>query len=293
MEGGLCTSTTPTPARFYNLVAYNCEKGAESVGTGSIQFIDFTLVNNELAGFEIKLLEKNAEYTDDGPLLSGGVVASGVTGLDNQASTTAKAVILPYGRGLLLKDMTYVNFDSYEQAVYGVTKIDGQTEDNNGAFYYEMEAHSFVNSPNKVRWRWTSEGVLVDKDGSMTGVVGGKVVAAAGTNPPSCTTTSDFSVNPEVPGVVCPADVKFHRFSWNEPSPSSLLFRNVTFTNQYGNTTVPFKPKRVTHKMGWTVLLVDGEKTDMGWVDSNQLTNITYYGTVYDFKVRINTFTGM
>ncbi len=59
METGACDSTTPQAAKFYNLIAWNNEKGAEWVNGGALQFINFYLVNNDVAGFEMKTI-KNA-----------------------------------------------------------------------------------------------------------------------------------------------------------------------------------------------------------------------------------------
>lgn len=46
MESGLCSARTPTAARFYSLTTWNCEKGAEWVVGGAVQFHDFLLVSD-------------------------------------------------------------------------------------------------------------------------------------------------------------------------------------------------------------------------------------------------------
>lgn len=285
METGACSSNTPKAAKFYGLTTWNCEKGAESVGTGSIQFHDFLLVNNEVTGIEIKLLEKNDEYNENGPMIVNSVIASEAGALNTQPSS--RGVIMPYGRGLTVKGNTFVNYASGSKAAFGGTSITGTTGDFNGGFTYMTEGTVFDNSPNHVYWRWENEGVYIDVDGSLTGVPGGRAVASTGTLPPTCLPNTQTSVNSNVPGSVCPSNVNFHRFSWNNPAPSSLVARNVTFTNQYGNTTTIWSKKRVTHPKGWMVLLVDAEPTGMAWVDSQQITNITYSGRTYDFNVRI------
>ena len=51
-----CDSTVPSPAVFKTLTTWHCEKGAEWVNCGAIQFEDFLLVNNEEAAIDVKLI---------------------------------------------------------------------------------------------------------------------------------------------------------------------------------------------------------------------------------------------
>lgn len=44
-------------AVFESLISWNNEKGAESVGSGAIIFLNFVLVNNEVACLEFKLVQ--------------------------------------------------------------------------------------------------------------------------------------------------------------------------------------------------------------------------------------------
>lgn len=87
VEGGCCSCTTPEPAVFTALTAYHCEKGAEWVGGGAIQWVDFLLVNNEKAGIEAKLIMGNYEpYSEThGAMIKGGhIVAYDTTGARHQ-----------------------------------------------------------------------------------------------------------------------------------------------------------------------------------------------------------------
>ena len=61
-------------AIFERLLAWNCEKGAEAVSFGALQFKDFVLVNNEKAGFEGKLLSGTPQYNEtSGAMVDGGM----------------------------------------------------------------------------------------------------------------------------------------------------------------------------------------------------------------------------
>ena len=52
-------------AVFQTLTAWNCEKGAEAVNSGALQFRNFVLVNNEKAGYEGKLIVNSPPQWDD------------------------------------------------------------------------------------------------------------------------------------------------------------------------------------------------------------------------------------
>ena len=65
MEGGGCHSNTPAVAQFKTLTTWNCEKGAESVLGGALQFVDFFMVNNEKAGIELKLIDGRTSAYDE------------------------------------------------------------------------------------------------------------------------------------------------------------------------------------------------------------------------------------
>ena len=55
-----CTSTEPSPAKFDSLTTWHCDKGAEWVNCGAIQFNNFVMVNNEDTGIDIKLISGTA-----------------------------------------------------------------------------------------------------------------------------------------------------------------------------------------------------------------------------------------
>ena len=69
-----CDGTVPSPAKFYSLTTWNCEKGAEWVNCGAIQFHDFVMVNNEFAGIEMKLIKGTPWGEDKGALVKNAVI---------------------------------------------------------------------------------------------------------------------------------------------------------------------------------------------------------------------------
>lgn len=51
-------------------------------------------------------------------------------------------------------------------------------------------------------------------------------------DPAHCSQSAEWSVG--FPGAVCDETVNFHRLAFNNPSPSSLVAKNVILTNSHG-----------------------------------------------------------
>ena len=200
---------------------------------------------------------------------------------------TKRGIIVPYARGLLIKDIEFINFVG-NYVCYGGTQIDGMTEGHNGGFTYQVATHSFANSPNKIAFRWLHDAAYKSLDDTFTGTSGEVVVACADFLPPSCTSETAFSVG--LDGCACDADVEFHRFSFNHYSPGSLEGKEVAFTTQHGSSVALYKKKRVTHKFGWMALLPSKEEMRMQFVNAEQLVNISYDGVMYDLEASLVLF---
>ena len=87
------------------------------------------------------------------------------------------------------------------------------------------------------------------------------------------------------PGSVCPPDVSFARFAFNQIQPPSLRFKDALIGNQFGISNVPWAFKRLTHKEGWMSLLPTGENYHMSFEDAQQILNISYEGIFYELAV--------
>lgn len=295
-EGGQCGSSTPAMSLFESLTAWNNEKGAEIVNGGALECRDFVLVNNKLAGYEGKLLIEGDQLFKD--LL---IVGHAPSLTRKEQGCTRAGFILPYGNGLTLDGIRFVNFD--ESNCFGIdfARIDGTCSVNCGGFYYETKNLKWVSAPNKGTFPWPWAGVLKDLDGTLIGEAGnsasiaanaGKsVISVSGTLPPSCVAFPKFSnKSGSIAAVACPPQLKYHRFSFNGISPSALNFKDFVFSNRHGNDSAPWRKKAVTHKQGWMMVFLDGEEYFYTFKDAEQLTNISYTGSFDRFPKVISLF---
>ncbi|MED6281140.1 Fibrocystin-L, partial [Characodon lateralis] len=287
MKDGGCTSGTPKPAVFQSLTTWNCEKGAEWVNVGAVQFNRFIMVNNEKAGIEAKRIFRWAVSgfgEDRGATVSNSTIVGHMDELGLGSNyCTRRGIITPFDDGMSVLDTQFVNFDRSNCTAIGVTSIDGTCTDRCGGWAVRFSGIQYRNSPNKAGFRWEHEVQLLDTDGSLTGNINHKVVPMSSLlDPAHCFPGAEWSVG--FPGAVCDHSVSFHRLAFNNPSPTSLNAKDVILTNSYGSSVVPYLKKRLTHKFGWMALLPSGQTYDWYFNNADQITNITYDATFYGFK---------
>ncbi|XP_043922184.1 fibrocystin-L [Protopterus annectens] len=288
MRKGSCYSSDPEPAKFKSLTTWNSQKGAEWVNGGALQFHNFVVVNNELAGIEMKRVVP--EYVGGWGDTKGAVIYNAVVvgHIDELALgsnfCTNKGIVLPFNEGLTVSNVTFINFDRPSCAAVGVTSITGTCSDRCGGWSAKFSGVRYFNTANKAGFRWEHEVVLIDTDGSLSGNVGNKVIPTSQLlDTDHCKQDANWSVG--FPGSVCDNTTSFHRLAFNNPSPSSLFGKNVILTNSHGSSVVPYLPKRLTHKPGWMALIPNADTFNWYFQNAAYMANISYFATFYGFKV--------
>nr|XP_058131903.1 fibrocystin-L isoform X2 [Dasypus novemcinctus] len=287
MQTGSCTSTVPVPAIFNSLTTWNCQKGAEWVNGGALQFHNFVMVNNYEAGIETKRIL--APYVGGWGETNGAMIKNAkiVGHLDElgmgSAFCTMKGLLLPFSEGLTVSSVHFMNFDRPNCVALGVTSITGVCNERCGGWSAKFIGIKYFHTTNKAGFRWEHEVVLIDVDGSLTGHRGHTVIPHSSLLDPShCTQEAEWSVG--FPGSVCDASVSFHRLAFNKPSPVSLLEKDVVLSDSFGKSIVPFQKKRLTHMSGWMALIPNAKHINWYFKDIDHITNISYTSTFYGFK---------
>ncbi|KAM9385916.1 fibrocystin-L-like isoform 2-T2 [Pholidichthys leucotaenia] len=287
MHNGGCNSRKPVPAVFRALTTWNCEKGAEWVNVGAVQFSDFLMVNNEKAGIEGKRILDWAVsgFGEDG---GAGVFNSTIVGHVDELGLGSgycmhRGVILPFEDGMSVIGTTFINFDRSPCAAIGVTSIDGLCRELCGGHAARFSGIKYMNTSNKAWFRWEHEIQLIDTDGSLTGNINHKVVPKTELlDPAHCIQSAEFSAG--FPGYICDHTVSFHRLAFNKPTPSSLEGKNAILSNIYGRSVVPYVKKRLTHQFGWMAMLPSQQTYSWYFENVDQIANITYNAKFYSFK---------
>ncbi|KAI5091821.1 fibrocystin-L precursor, partial [Silurus meridionalis] len=286
-KDGKCSSTIPEPAVFRKLTSWNNEKGAEWVNAGAVQFNNFLMVNNEVAGVETKRIIQ--QHVSGWGLDKGaGLVNSTIVGHVDELGLgtnycTSRAIVLPLEDGMSVINTTFINFDRPNCAVVGVTTIQGTSGNFAGGWTVKFSGIQFYQSPNKANFRWEHEIALLDVDGSLTGNSDYKVVPKSNLlDPAHCFGNASWSIG--FPGTVCDNTINFHRLGINSSLPSSLLFKDLILTNTYGTSVVPFADKLITHKSGWMALIPTDKTYTWYFRNALQISNISYSAVFYGFK---------
>ncbi|GCB84299.1 hypothetical protein scyTo_0024861, partial [Scyliorhinus torazame] len=171
-KGGGCNSWSPEPARFESLTTWNCEKGAEWVDSGAIQFHHFVMVNNEKAGIESKTIMRSyvREWGEArGALIKNATIVGHMDALGfGPTYCTTYGLVLPLFEGLAVSSVRLLNFDRPECAALGMTILQGVRKIQVGGWNVRFSAVQFFNVTNKASFHSEHEVVLQDLDGSLT-----------------------------------------------------------------------------------------------------------------------------
>ena len=297
VDGACAGDTGAQPAVFEDFKAWNNEKGVEFVNFGALQIIRGQFVQNALAGFEGKAL-KNAPRRDSAlsALINDTLIVgqSRIPEVQNNQGVSVAGVILPYGESFQVHNTKFVNFPSSSSdssVAIKWTSIDGTCTDRCGGYIYQASELQFEDVDHRIHYRWGHEGVIEDIDGSLCGTVGGSVVPGWGTSMPTdCTTCSAPYFASGITPVTCPGSYSFHRLAFNDVAPASLEGKNLTITNSFGVSIGEFRTKRLTHKPGWMVVLVDGESYTLDWDNAENMTNVSFTGAMTNMEVGEQTF---
>ncbi|XP_060603397.1 fibrocystin-L-like isoform X3 [Ruditapes philippinarum] len=277
-----CLGKLVEPAVFESFFAWNNDKGAESAWTGALQFVDFVLVQNRLAGYESKSIAQVPRYMDDSPMVKDSLIIGKTSIHPNDfQGCTVYAIIFPMGHGFRVVNTRFVNF-AENCYVFGFAKIDLTCTLGCGGFTYYIESLKYVNAPKKASYGWEWEGIIFDKDGTTTGKSGKwTILPTSATIPSDCEAASEFSFG--LPGSMCPPQYKWHRFAFYLMSPNYLQYDDFTFANQYGISSVPYREKRVTTDFGWSCVLLSGATYKFDFNNGAKVGNLRFEGHFENF----------
>ncbi|XP_021354873.1 fibrocystin-L-like isoform X2 [Mizuhopecten yessoensis] len=284
---GIATEA-PSPAVFSDTTVWGCEKGFEFVRMGSFVVDNCVFAHNEKAGFEVKLTIGNqvgskyllnntaiiaySPYLADHHEWSGGdVIGSGI--------------VLSYGSGMETQSVSFYRYNKAPYATLTFTRVQGTCIERCGGFNYIFNDISFIDSTRKLVYDWENQGVLIDQDGSLTGVAGGHTIAPKSSAlPSSCTDApAEFQIGVWTASF-CPNTVKFGHVAFNKITPDSLFATTAFFENSNGIAQAEYEFHRVTHSEGNMGLLPLNYDYDFSFQGSQQITNISYTATFFDIS---------
>ena len=166
----MCGSKIAEPAEFNSLLAYNNMRGAEGVQIGSVRFVDFIMMDNDLAGIEY------VDTNSDSPPWGGPMIKDSLVVGHSQLSEglrrgcTKSGLMLPKTSKLTVSNVTMVNFDRDGCAAFEACAHCIPFCPFCGGWTVKFEKIKFINAPQISRFKWKHEVVFKDLDGSLTGM---------------------------------------------------------------------------------------------------------------------------
>ncbi|ROT65416.1 putative fibrocystin-L [Penaeus vannamei] len=262
-------------AKWDGFTTWRNERGAEIVFGGQLQFHNFVALDNEFSGIEMVKMDGGFGL-DNGPGVFNSVIIGHSALTPEGCGDATSGIIAPKKSVFSIADTEFYNFDTNK-----CTALSGcsQCKVFQGGYQVQVKGLTFVNSPNKLKFLWEHETVWIDADGSLSGVPENKVVPDSGILPPACTkSVAAFSLNPEAPGAVCPSSVEFVRLTvkGTNVKPQSFRGGDLVLSDSYGNTTIPYRVKRLDGGEGWMAILPTAETYDWMFEDGEPQTDIEY-----------------
>ncbi|XP_043545299.1 PKHD1 like 1, tandem duplicate 1 [Chiloscyllium plagiosum] len=286
-KGGQCNSLIAEPARFDSLISWNCEKGAEWVEGGALQFHNFVTVNNEKAGIDIKSIKRS--YVNEwgeamGAMIKNATIVGHAEELDfNTINCTSKGIALPLFEGLTVSTVRFINFDRPNCIAMDLTEVKRVVSIQGDSWNVRFSGVQYFSTTNKGAFSLENDIVLHDLDGSLSGYPGNKVLPYSSLlDPARCHPSAEWSHM--YPGVVCDATVTIHRLALSQPSPLALREKELILSNSHGNSVIQYRSARNIKNCGWVALIPNNEILNLHFKDINYITNISYKATFHHFK---------
>ena len=299
-ENGWCDGENYITATLGDFTAWNNEIGVEIVEGGAIRFENMTLLDNEKSGVElihpIGVTRQNGEEYG-APTFKNGVVIghSDVTkDWENGDTFCTKTGVKGGWWGNDVENVDFFNFDRPTCAALGSC---ARCKPKWASGKTMTSGLSFTDSPNKINWPWTMSGHYHDLDGTLCGTADCKVVQKRDIYDPSkCVDDTDDEFSHiegggeganwidlglrendtvKLDGYVCDPDVKFLSVGLDKYAPTSLMFNDIVWHNEFGAAFQPWR-KKPPHKNGWAGVLQQGVTNFFFWDTMGHITNITY-----------------
>ncbi|CAD5115663.1 DgyrCDS4618 [Dimorphilus gyrociliatus] len=177
---GKCKDKEASPAIFKKLTAYNNFRGAEWVHCGAMQFQDFVVANNYMAGVEMYFIIRKTEfpyYSEKGALLKDLTVI-GHLNSDERPPCTKRGIVLPFDNGLLIDGVKFINFDGEKNGLktcsaLGTVKIICVCSELCAGFNYKFKRVEWHSCISRADFEWEHQAEFEDIDGTLTGLGAG------------------------------------------------------------------------------------------------------------------------
>lgn len=279
---GNCWDNEHAPAYFDRFCSWHNDKGVEFVETGSMRLRDSILLDNKLAGVEVRTL--SSEWDEERGAAITDTLIVGQSNISGSDICTEAGIRTPPSNYLTVSSVTFANFNSdncYPIQACSDCKV------LQGGFETRYKNISYVDvKPRVTLWQWQHEHVHRGLDGTLTLTEhpASLVPTSALLNPTQCPNSNITEDNNGVSGSICESGVGLGRMAIFSPTPTSLESTPTSLSNENGEILQQYVLKRLTGGPGYMSIVVLNKTYELTWIEGATLTNISYNVRVSNFR---------
>ena len=256
-------SFTTWPSTFNGLTSFRNFAGAGTKSLGDIQLSGLQFVDNSHNGLEWSLYDGAAQGRRP------QVINSLFVGESSPSfQTQAQAIYLPQDEGVQVYNSTFINWYS-TPALWTCDSCFTQAQQSQSGFTVRTSGLRFINSAQSIQFMFPFKDIIMDEDGSLTGVAGGTL-----------TNNYSFNANPHCTqqglqlgyGLLCDASVRVRKLAIEFPQPEALWGVSINVTGYdattgrtIGSALLPYHEYDFS---GWMIPVVTGYRYSVQWVDA-------------------------
>ena len=258
---GVAGQGVTVPSTLNGIISWKNFAGSGIKSLGDVQLANLQFADNFNMGLEWAVYDGVAQGR--APQVLNGLFIGGTTTLPEGAY----AINLPQAEGVQVVNTTFINWGPVA-AVLTCDVCWSEAEASQSGFTIRTSGIKSINSAQLIQFQYPYKDIILDQDGTLTGVVGGTL-----------TNNYAFNVNPNcVPqgeelgyGIVCDASVRVRKVAIQYPEPQALwgISINVTSYDMSGKALgwqqLPYHQFDFS---GWMIPVVTGYRYSLSWVDA-------------------------
>jgi len=157
------------PAKFYRLTSYrNGRNGAIAERVGAVEFHDFKVADNKLAGIEMSLTE---DLIDGYAKVYGGLIIGQSVNNAGLSGSSPHGIIGPRTEGFTIDGAKFFNYNWNEAAALGTCSHCFHSASTDSGARTVTTRNLLLDSTvtRKIKYQYPQRGIFHDEDGTLTG----------------------------------------------------------------------------------------------------------------------------
>jgi hypothetical protein len=157
-------------ANYIGTTAYKCARnGIIGDRLGDVRFIDSKVADNKLAGIEVSIVQ---EVKDDKCQVRNALIIGKSANTEPELEIfSPHGIICPGSENFVVRGAKFFNFDFNNAAALGTcSHCMHPAATDSGTRTSKVRELEFTNTPRRIRYQYPWTDIILDQDGSLTGL---------------------------------------------------------------------------------------------------------------------------